>query len=48
MADYDALLTQQGIKHTTETPTYMDHRWDSGWVPQALAALEQDSVALGG
>src|SRR6201995_3420975 len=31
MADYDALLTQQGIRHTTETPTYMDHRWDSGW-----------------
>jgi S-formylglutathione hydrolase FrmB len=48
MADYDALLTQLGIKHTTETPTYMPHRWDSGWVPQALAALEQDSAALGG
>ena len=47
MTDYDALLTQQGIAHTTETPTSMAHRWDSGWVPQALAALETDSQALG-
>jgi hypothetical protein len=47
MTDYDALLTQLGIQHTTETPTYMAHRWDSGWVPLALAALEQDSQALG-
>jgi hypothetical protein len=48
MADYDGLLTQLGIKHTTETPTYMPHRWDTGWVPLALAALEQDSQSLGG
>ncbi len=47
MSDYDALLTAQGIEHTTETPTPMPHRWDSGWVPIALAALSQDSVALG-
>ena len=33
MADYDALLTAQGIRHTTETPTAMAHAWDSGWVP---------------
>jgi len=48
MASYNSLLTQVGIKHTTETPTPTSHAWDSGWVPQALAALEQDSVALGG
>ncbi len=48
MASYNSLLTQVGIKHTTETPTPASHAWDSGWVPQALAALEQDSVALGG
>jgi hypothetical protein len=47
MSDYDALLTSKGILHSTETPTVMTHRWDSGWVPIALAALEQDSVALG-
>jgi hypothetical protein len=34
MTDYDALLTQQGIAHTTGTPTSMAHRWDSGWVPR--------------
>jgi hypothetical protein len=46
MADYDALLTAQGIQHTTETPTAMAHTWDSGWVPIALAALHADSVNL--
>jgi hypothetical protein len=41
MTDYDALLSSQGIAHSTETPTPMAHRWDSGWVPLAMAALEQ-------
>jgi Putative esterase len=45
-SDYDALLTSEGIEHTTETPTYMAHRWDSGWVPLALAALYQDSLNM--
>ena len=44
MADYDALLTSEGILHTTETPTPMAHTWDSGWVPIALAALYADSL----
>ena len=46
MTDYDSLLTVEGIEHSTETPTPMSHRWDSGWVPLALAALEQESVNL--
>jgi hypothetical protein len=46
MSDYDALLNSEGIQHTTETPTLMPHRWDSGWVPIALAALNQDSQNL--
>jgi hypothetical protein len=46
MADYDALLTSEGIAHTTETPTLMAHRWDSGWVPIALSAMSQDGAAL--
>ena len=46
MSDYDALLTSEGIAHTTETPQLMVHRWDSGWVPIALAALRQDSINL--
>ena len=46
VADYNALLTTQGIQHTTETPTAMAHAWDSGWVPIALAALHADSVNM--
>jgi S-formylglutathione hydrolase FrmB len=48
VSDYDALLTAEGIPHSTETPTVMTHRWDSGWVQLALTALSQDSAALGG
>jgi Putative esterase len=44
--DYDALLTFEGIDHTTETPQPMAHRWDSGWAPIALSALSQDGAAL--
>ena len=46
MSDYNALLSSEGMLHTTETPTLMPHRWDSGWVPIALAALRQDSQSL--
>jgi Putative esterase len=46
MSDYDALLTSEGIAHTTGTPQNMAHTWDSGWVPIALAALHQDSINL--
>jgi hypothetical protein len=46
-SDYDALLTSEGIVHTTETPTQMAHEWNSGWVPIAMAALYQDSLNLG-
>ena len=44
VSDYGSLLTSAGIAHTTETPTSMAHRWDSGWVPLALSALEQESL----
>ena len=43
VADYGSLLTSDGIPHMTEAPTQMAHRWDSGWVPLALAALAQMS-----
>ena len=46
MADYDALLTSEGIAHTTETPQLMAHRWDSGWVPIALSTMSQEGGAL--
>lgn len=48
ISDYEALLTSQGIQHSTETPTQMAHRWDSGWVPIALSALYHDSINLHG
>ena len=46
VSDYGALLTSEGITPSVETPQYMAHRWDSGWVPLALAALYQDSLKL--
>jgi len=46
MADYDALLTAEGIAHTTAPQQSIAHRWDSGWVPAALAALHQDSINM--
>ena len=46
MADYDALLTSEGIVHTTAPEQSIAHRWDSGWVPAALAALHQDSINM--
>jgi len=46
VSDYNTLLTSEGMAHTTEPPTSMAHRWDSGWVPIAVAALYQDSVNL--
>jgi hypothetical protein len=46
MTDYNTLLTAEGIQHSTETPTSMTHRWDSGWVPIAMAALAQESANL--
>jgi hypothetical protein len=47
VADYDQLLSSEGILHSTEAPTEMAHRWDSGWVPLALTALSADSAGLG-
>ncbi len=45
-ADYDALLTSEGIVHSTQMQAYPAHSWDSGWVPAAMAALYQDSINL--
>jgi Putative esterase len=43
---YAALLTSAGMAHTTGTPLFMAHSWGSGWIPNALAALYQDSIKL--
>jgi hypothetical protein len=44
MTDYNNLLNTEKIVHSTETPTSASHRWDSGWMPLAMAALYQDSL----
>lgn len=46
VSDYATLLTSAGIAHTTETPQPMAHRWNSPWLPIALAALYRDSINL--
>lgn len=46
ISDYGSLLSSEGIQHSTETPTPMAHRWDSGWVAVALSALSQDSAGF--
>ena len=46
VTQYASRLTSAGIRYDAEKPTQMAHRWDSGWVPGALAALYQDSIKL--
>jgi len=48
MSDYAKLLAKTGILFTREAPRFMRHNWDSGWVPDALAALRHDSMELQG
>jgi len=44
VSDYAELLTKEGILYTRQAPPLLPHQWDSGWVPEAVAALEQDSI----
>jgi hypothetical protein len=46
MADYESLLTSQGVVYTAGPMQLVAHSWDSGWVPAAVAALYQDSLSL--
>jgi hypothetical protein len=42
IADFDARLTALGVKHIAAiTATVRTHAWSSGWVPGALAGLQQ-------
>jgi len=43
---YAPQLTSAGVKYDEEAATQMAHRWDSGWVSGAVAALYQDSISL--
>lgn len=46
VADYDSELTSVGVLHTVGAPQQVAHRWDSGWVPAALAGLYKDSLSI--
>jgi hypothetical protein len=46
MSGYAKLLSKEGILYTREALRFMFHSWDSGWVPDALAALRNDSIRL--
>ena len=46
VADYGSELTSVGVLHTVGAPQQVAHRWDSGWVPAALAGLYQDSLSI--
>ena len=48
MSDYAKLLAKTGILFTREVPRSIAHSWGSGWVPDALAALRQDSIEFRG
>ncbi len=39
VADFDALLTSQGVAHTLLTQTNDAHNWSSGWLSGAIAGL---------
>ncbi|UPK76229.1 alpha/beta hydrolase-fold protein [Nocardioidaceae bacterium SCSIO 66511] len=38
-----ALLDELGLPHHYSNDTRREHRWDSGWLPEAVAALDQMS-----
>jgi hypothetical protein len=44
VVNYESLLTSAGIAHAVGVPRRVAHRWDSGWIPDALAALHCQSV----
>jgi 20S proteasome alpha/beta subunit len=39
VADFDALLTSQGVEHTLLTQTSDAHSWPGGWLSDAVAGL---------
>ena len=48
VAGLDAILTSKGMLHTYPTPVQTSvHSWDSGWVPEAVSGLYQNSIDLG-
>jgi hypothetical protein len=46
VASYARLLANEGLLYTRQAPRSIPHRWDAGWVPDAVAALEQESIKI--
>ena len=44
MTDFDAMLTSIGMMHTFTQRSFRAHTWGAGWLPEALAALYEDSL----
>jgi pimeloyl-ACP methyl ester carboxylesterase len=42
------LMQQLGVPHIYENDTHFEHRWDSGWLPKAVAALVEMSESPSG
>jgi hypothetical protein len=47
VVNFDAILTSKGMLHTYTLEYASVHSWDSGWVPQAVSRLYQNSIDLG-
>jgi hypothetical protein len=48
IAGLDTALTSRSMLHIYPTPVNRgSHTWDSGWVPQAVDGLYQNSIHLG-
>jgi hypothetical protein len=39
VSDYDTLLTTAAIPHTLQAPIERGHRWDTGWLEDAIPVL---------
>ena len=45
---YESILAAAGVRYATGTALDKPHRWDSGWLPEALAALQKCGIELYG
>lgn len=45
---YESILAVAGIRYVAGTALDRPHRWDGGWLPVALAALQKCSIELDG
>lgn len=47
VTQYAKLLTDEGVQYASNmTPAAIDHSWDSGWMPDALSAMERMSRSI--